>query len=139
MLFDNINEKATIAKAKKVLKNFPRLDRMAKASYSLGSSGHYQDIKAKGVRTQTAQHEKHLVKTLTAEQERDAIKQAVEFLDDPHRTILLKKYCHHPKPTNFVIYTAIGYGSARFYELHNEALLLFAEVYKGGELLTVSD
>lgn len=139
MIFDNIDKKKTIAKAKKVLGTYPRLDRMAKAKYTLGSVSNYQDTKVKGQRSQTAPHETHLMKTLTAEQERDAIEQGIELLDDPYKTILLKKHCQYPKPMDVLIYTAIGYGSSQFYKLYSEALLLFAEVYKGGELLTVSD
>lgn len=134
--FDNIDETATIAKVKKVLNSFRRLDRIAGSQYSLSSSGNWQEIKTSLAPNKMAKHEEHLLRTIAAEQERDRIRRTAESLEEPYRSILLLKFCQREKLFNWEVQERLGYGATRFYELQNEALLMFAECFKGGELLT---
>jgi ArpU family phage transcriptional regulator len=135
-MFFNINDKESTKRAKKVLNSFRRLDRIARASYNLKSSANYQQTNTKGTRQPGADHEKHLLKALEAEQERDRIKRTAESLDEPYKSLLVLKFCQREKLFNWEIQEQLGYGATRFYELQNEAFLQFAECFKGGELLT---
>lgn len=134
--FDNIDETATIAKAKKVLNSFRRLDRIAGSQYSLSSSGNWQEAKTSHTPRKTAKHEEHLLRVITVEQERDRIRRTAESLEEPYRSILLLKFCEKFKSSNLVICQKLGYSESTFYHKQKQALLQFAECYKGGELLT---
>jgi ArpU family phage transcriptional regulator len=78
-------------------------------------------------------------RVITAEQERDRIRRTAESLKDPYRSILLLKFCQRDKWLDWQIYERLGYGKARFYELQNEAFLMFAEIYDGGRLLVYEE
>lgn len=138
-MFLNINDKESIKRAKKVLNSFRRLDRIARASYSLKSSANYQQTMNKGTRQRGADHEKHLLKVLEAEQERDMIKQTVESLDEPYKSLLVLKFCQRDKWFDWQIYERLGYEKSRFYELQKEALSMFAEIYDSGRLLVYDE
>ncbi|MGT2926876.1 ArpU family phage packaging/lysis transcriptional regulator [Streptococcus cuniculipharyngis] len=77
-----------------------------------------------------------VVNKVSAEQEIEAIERGFnKILSERHRYILLHKHLLNEVEYDYVIYGDLGYESARYYELLEEAYLSFANTYRSGILL----
>lgn len=71
-----------------------------------------------------------------AEAELEAIEYAVTHLLDPmHRRMLHDKYMVSCPKTHFEIREEIGYEKSQYYDMISDALLAFAELYRGSCLV----
>lgn len=68
---------------------------------------------------------------VSAEQELDAIERAVNGIFDPeYRLILIDKYLLTYPKTDCDIYTNLGYEKSQYYNMLDNALISFSELYK---------
>ncbi|QBX23970.1 hypothetical protein Javan170_0029 [Streptococcus phage Javan170] len=76
------------------------------------------------------------INRVSAEQELDAIERAVNGIFDPeYRLILIDKYLLTYPKTDCDIYTNLGYEKSQYYNMLDNALMSFSELYKEGVLL----
>lgn len=135
-LFREIDEKATQAKAKKILQTYRRLCRIAGSEYTLRSTSAFSDQPRSKNNQPSKGLETFVVKRLDAERERAEIDKAINLLSsDMYKEILIRRFCKARQCSNICIYMELDLSESEFYREQSKALLEFAEWYKAGELL----
>ncbi|WP_270236387.1 ArpU family phage packaging/lysis transcriptional regulator [Streptococcus anginosus] len=135
-LFREIDEKATQAKAKKILQTYRRLCRIAGSEYTLRSTSAFSDQPRSKNNQPSKGLETFVVKRLDAEREIAEIDKAINLLSsDMYKEILIRRFCKARQCSNICIYMELDLSESEFYREQNKALLEFAEWYKAGELL----
>ena len=135
-LFREIDEKATQAKAKKILQAYRRLCRIAGSEYTLRSASAFSDQPRSKNNQPSNGLETFVVKRLDAERERAEIDNAISLLSsDMYKEILIRRFCKARQCSNICIYMELDLSESEFYREQSKALLEFAEWYKAGELL----
>ena len=135
-LFREIDEKATQAKAKKILQTYRRLCRIAGSEYTLRSASVFSDQTRSKNNQPSKGLETFVVKRLDAEREKVEIDKAISLLSsDMYKEILIRRFCKARQCSNICIYMDLDLSESEFYREQSKALLEFAEWYKAGELL----
>lgn len=135
-LFREIDEKATQAKAKKILQTYRRLCRIAGSEYTLRSTSAFSDQPRSKNNQPSKGLETFVVKRLDAEREKAEIDKAISLLSsDMYKEILIRRFCKARQCSNICIYMELDLSESEFYREQSKALLEFAEWYKAGELL----
>ena len=135
-LFREIDEKATQAKAKKILQTYRRLCRIAGSEYTLRSASAFSDQPHSKNNQPNKGLETFVVKRLDAEREIAEIDNAISLLSsDVYKEILIRRFCKARQCSNICIYMELDLSESEFYREQSKALLEFAEWYKAGELL----
>ncbi|HFI0404346.1 TPA: ArpU family phage packaging/lysis transcriptional regulator [Streptococcus suis] len=127
-----IDEKKTIATAKRYLKQYPRLKAIARSTTILQSNWNVSD-KIKSGTTRNTQEDR-ILDRIAITQEAEEIERAISCLDEVYRHILTQKYIRCTRK-DYALYQEFNMGKSAFYETLQVALLDFACVFKGGELL----
>lgn len=135
-LFREIDEKATQAKAKKILQTYRRLCRIAGSEYTLRSASAFSDQPRSKNNQPSKGLETFVVKRLDAEREKAEIDKAISLLSsDMYKEILIRRFCKARQCSDICIYMELDLSESEFYREQSKALLEFAEWYKAGELL----
>lgn len=135
-LFREIDEKATQAKAKKILQTYRRLCRIAGSEHTLRSASAFSDQPRSKNNQPNKGLETFVVKRLDAEREKAEIDNAISLLSsNVYKEILLRRFCKARQCSNICIYMELDLSESEFYREQSKALLEFAEWYKAGELL----
>ena len=135
-LFQEIDEKATQAKAKKILQTYRRLCRIAGSEYTLRIASAFSDQPRSKNNQPSKGLETFVVKRLDAEREKAEIDKAISLLSsDMYKEILIRRFCKARQCSNICIYMELDLSESEFYREQSKALLEFAEWYKAGELL----
>lgn len=135
-LFREIDEKATQAKAKKILQTYRRLCRIAGSEYTLRIASAFSDQPRSKNNQPSKGLETFVVKRLDAEREKAEIDNAISLLSsDVYKEILIRRFCKARQCSNICIYMDLDLSESEFYREQSKALLEFAEWYKAGELL----
>ncbi|WP_150202537.1 ArpU family phage packaging/lysis transcriptional regulator [Streptococcus constellatus] len=135
-LFREIDEKATQAKAKKILQTYRRLCRIAGSEYTLRSTSAFSDQPRSKNNQPSKGLETFVVKRLDAEREIAEIDKAINLLSsDMYKEILIRRFCKARQCSNICIYMELDLSESEFYREQSKAWLEFAEWYKAGELL----
>lgn len=135
-LFREIDEKATQAKAKKILQTYRRLCRIAGSEYTLRIASAFSDQPRSKNNQPSKGLETFVVKRLDAEREKAEIDNAISLLSsDVYKEILIRRFCKARQCSNICIYMELDLSESEFYREQSKALLEFAEWYKAGELL----
>ncbi|MCK1191456.1 ArpU family phage packaging/lysis transcriptional regulator [Streptococcus uberis] len=136
MFLPELDINATKANAKRKLREYPRWRRIANdidkqkitSSFSFEPRQKYSSPN-KAVETIA-------INRVDAELELEAIEQAVNGIDDQLlRKIIYLKYLSPQKVRDKEIYMDMLYSETFFYNKLSEAIVCFAEIYRGGELL----
>ncbi|MBO0481816.1 ArpU family phage packaging/lysis transcriptional regulator [Candidatus Enterococcus courvalinii] len=131
-LFGVIKEKETKAKAKKLLKNYKRLERQ------VGHRVRLQGVHLSDMPKSQTKHdamENQLIRRLDAEKKCEEIIEAVYRLDEQEREILRLTFLAIDTQTNYQIAQQLGYSERSVQRFKAQALIHFAETYKSGELI----
>lgn len=103
-LFQEIDEKATQAKAKKILQTYRRLCRIAGSEYTLRSASAFSDQPRSKNNQPSKGLETFVVKRLDAEREKTEIDKAVSLLSsDMYKEILIRRFCKARQCSNICI------------------------------------
>lgn len=135
MLLPEIDEKATIKRCKRKLREYPRWREIAHdgAEQKITQEFTFMPRGGSGVNRPV---ENIAVRRVDALNELEAIEQAVSGLYRPdYRRILIEKYLAYPPKPNWQIAQSIGFERTAFQELLNNAILAFAELYRNGQLV----
>ncbi|HFI0395204.1 TPA: ArpU family phage packaging/lysis transcriptional regulator [Streptococcus suis] len=89
-------------------------------------------------RTISNTHEDRLLNRIAITQEVEEIERAISCLDEVYKHILTQKYIRCTRK-DYALYQEFNMGKSAFYETLQVALLDFACVFKGGELLQYLD
>ncbi|HFI0306343.1 TPA: ArpU family phage packaging/lysis transcriptional regulator [Streptococcus suis] len=134
--FPEIDEKQTIRNAKRKLKEYPRWRRIANdvGEQKVTAVYTFEPRQAHGNPSRPV--ERLAINKTDAEAELEAIEYAVTHLLDPmHRRMLHDKYMVNCPKTHFEIREEIGYEKSQYYDMISDALLAFAELYRGSCLV----
>lgn len=127
----NIDVKQTTANAKRVLKAYCSLKRIAKAqqlrSQRLSNMPKYH--------SNENQQEKKTTARLIAAEEFAAINAAIATLGADAQRVLKGCYCGEVTETSVSIYMDIGVAKSTYSRIKRDALIQFAEAYEYEELL----
>lgn len=132
-LAPEIDFKQTKQNARKVLKQYRRLDRIAGRSLI--------DIRSPIITDMPRNHshgnkaEDALVQLADAEAERDAILSALMALSLTSRQILHYSFCVQDHYSNYKIAREVGYSERSIQRMKSEALIEFAEAYRNGKII----
>lgn len=138
--FPEINESKTRENAKKILRGYPRWRRVANDKDGQKVTSTYSFMPRNPSSDTTSQIEKLAIRKVDAEMELDAIEQAVSELHDPYyRRILFEKYLDKYRKKDRTIYTALSISESSYYETLDKALLAFAELYRNGEQVAITE
>lgn len=134
-LFDDIDEKETIRRAKKKLSEYPRWREIA-CDDPIQKVTQEFTFQPRGGAGPNKAVEKLAVRRVDAMIELEEIEQAVSRLFNPtYRYILFSKFLKNQKDLNYEIYNYLGIERTKFQELYNNALLAFAEQYRDAVLV----
>lgn len=130
-----IDEKRTLIRCKKKLREYPRWREIAQDSAQQRITQSFTFEPRKSLRPSRAVE--HLaLRKVEAENELEEIEQAVSRLYRPdHRLILWRKFLEFPTSTNYLIAQELGLESTAFQKLLNQSLLAFAHSYRNGCLV----
>ncbi|MCE2078540.1 ArpU family phage packaging/lysis transcriptional regulator [Streptococcus thermophilus] len=135
MLLPEIDEKATIKRCKRKLREYPRWREIAHDSAEQKITQEFTFM-PRGGGSVNKPVENIAVRRVDALNELEAIEQAVSGLYRPdYRRILIEKYLAYPPQPNWKIAQAIGFERTAFQELLNHSILAFAELYRDGQLV----
>ena len=130
-----INEKATIKRCKRKLREYPRWREIAHDSAEQKITQEFTFI-PRGGNGVSRPVENIAVRRVDAMNELEAIEEAHRnIVDKRYRVIIYRRFLQHPPAPNWVIGQELGYARTRFQELVNLACLAFAENYRNGELI----
>ncbi|MBM7635575.1 ArpU family phage packaging/lysis transcriptional regulator [Streptococcus saliviloxodontae] len=134
MFLPELDEKKTRANAKRKLKEIPRWQLLANTKDKQRvTTTLSHEPKAKTGKN-NSQVERLALTKVSAEQELEEIKKAIDLLTEPiYKEILKCKYYKRQK--DFITFTELDYSEAMFYILLNKALIEFAFAYRGRILL----
>ncbi|GAB2496015.1 hypothetical protein GCM10008929_17390 [Alkalibacterium psychrotolerans] len=119
----NLNTKATVDRAKNVLKEYRKAKRLApdeidfkyKRRSEIGSLGLY------------------------ALEQLTYLDEAISSLKEEQKEIIMKRYVQIEEISDIEIYYSLGYSESAYYRQLKKALVKFAEAYKAGELLVFKE
>lgn len=136
VFFPEIDEKKTIANAKRKLREYPRWRRIANDIGGQKVTQTYSFDLRNPTGTPSRPVERLAINKVDAERELDAIEYAVTNLFDPlHRRIIYDKYLRTKTKKNWEIEGEIKYEKTQFHKLLSNALLAFSEQYRSGVLV----
>ncbi|MFQ8724160.1 MAG: ArpU family phage packaging/lysis transcriptional regulator [Streptococcus thermophilus] len=135
MLLPEIDEKATIKRCKRKLREYSRWREIAHDSAEQKITQEFTFM-PRGGSVVSRPVENIAVRRVDAMNELEAIEQAVSGLYRPdYRRILIEKYLAYPPKPNWQIAQSIGFERTAFQELLNNSILAFAELYRDGRLI----
>lgn len=133
--FPEIDVKKSRENACKILEGYKRWCRVAGEPMVQRVTASYT-LTPKGPSGNTSQVERLAIRKADADAEVAAIERAVSGLLEPYqRRILYEKHMVSPRRKDWEIYNELGMSETTFYEIYNQALLAFAELYRNGEQL----
>lgn len=134
--FPEINIEKTKANARRKLREYPRWRRVANDVDGQKVTQTFTfDLRDKNG-SPSKPVERLALKKVDAQAELADIEQAVnQILNPVKRRILFEKYLKDEPSYDYEIYQELGYESARYYELLDEALLSFANCYDSEKLV----
>lgn len=132
-LLREVNFRETRSNARKILKNFRRLERIAGRSLIDVRSPIITDMPKSEPYGNKA--EDAFIQVADAEAERDAIIAALMALGLISRQILHYTYCSRDHHSNRRIADELGYSVRQIERMKSEALVEFAESYRSGKLI----
>lgn len=136
MFFPEVDKEKTKSNARRKLREYPRWRAVAQDSVSQNVTAQYTFEPRQALREPSRAVERLALNKTVADQELEAIEQAVSRLFDPvHRRILYDKYLKTWQKPDVVIYTELGYERSRYYEMLDNALIAFAEQYREASLV----
>ncbi|SUO71006.1 ArpU family phage packaging/lysis transcriptional regulator [Streptococcus pyogenes] len=134
--FPEIDIQKTKSNAKRKLREYPRWRRIANDVDTQKVTATYSFEPRQPYGTPSKPVERLALNRVSAEQELDAIEQAVSMILEPERRrILYDKYLAPYKKVDKVIYTELCMSESFYYDTLDIALLAFAELYREGVLL----
>lgn len=137
MLFQEINEKKTIANVKKVLRQYPRIREIACDMPEQRVTQMFT-FEPRGSSGLSKQVEKLAIRRVDASRELGEIEQAVSRLfNSKYRFILFNKYLATEPMLNYEIQEKLWIEKTKFQEYLNSACLAFAEQYRNGSLVVL--
>lgn len=137
MLFQEINEKKTIANVKKVLRQYPRIREIACDMPEQRVTQMFT-FEPRGSGGPSKQVEKLAIRRVDASRELEEIEQAVSRLfNSKYRFILFNKYLATEPMLNYEIQEKLWIEKTKFQEYLNRACLAFAEQYRNGSLVVL--
>ena len=131
--FKEVNFNATRANAKRTLKNYRRLKRIAGRS-SIDIKSPIMDDMPKAPRYGN-RVEDAIIQRADSEDELQAIDNALEALSMTSRQILRLYFCKADRYSNQAIAYEVGYSLRSIEDYKAQALIEFAEAYKHGVLI----
>lgn len=136
MFLPEIDIKATKANAKRKLREYPRWKRLANDSNGQHITASYSfEPRQKNLAPNRAV-ERLAINKVDAENELEAIEQAVTGISEQElREIICKKYLSPYKITDKEIYNDMLCSETYLYNRVQEAVINFAELYRAGELV----
>ncbi|MHC5250459.1 ArpU family phage packaging/lysis transcriptional regulator [Enterococcus sp. LJL90] len=132
-LFREIDIRQTKMNAKRVLKNYRRLDRISgRSSFDIKSPiiTNMPRSDSYGNRVEEA-----MLQHADAEAERNEILAALMSLGLTSRQILYSTFCAPDSMSNYAIGRDVGYSERSIERMKGEALVEFAEAYRNGKLI----
>lgn len=136
MFFPEIDEKKTIANAKRKLREYPRWKRIAQDVDNQKVTATYSFEPRQAHGTPSRPVEKLAINRVDAESELEAIEHSVNnILEAERRKILIDKYLSCYKKPDKIIYTELCISESTFYDELEIALMAFAELYREGSLI----
>ena len=137
MLFQEINEKKTIANVKKVLRQYPRIREIACDMPEQRVTQMFT-FEPRGSGGPSKQVEKLAIRRVDASRELEEIEQAVSRLfNSKYRFILFNKYLATEPMLNYEMQEKLWIEKTKFQEYLNRACLAFAEQYRNGSLVVL--
>ncbi|MBZ1352032.1 ArpU family transcriptional regulator [Streptococcus sp. LPB0406] len=138
--FPDINEIKTKENAKRILKGYPRWRRVANDTDSQRVTTTYSFMPRNPSSGRDSQVEKLAIRKVDAEIELDAIEQAVSRLHDPlYRRILFEKYLQWNCKKDETIAMDLSLSESSYYDILDKSLMAFAELYRNGEQVEISE
>ena len=134
--FPEINVEKTKRNAKRKLKEYPRWRRVANDvdGQKVTATYTFEPRQAHGDPSRPV--ERLAINRVDAQAELEAIEYAVGHLFDPmHRKLLNDRYLMAYPKSHFEIREEIGYEKSQYYDMVSNALLAFAELYRGSCLV----
>lgn len=133
-LFKDIDTKETKLRAKRVLATYRRLSRIAGQDEINLRSPIITDM-PRTPSSYTNKSEDATCIRIDAENELRAIDTAISRVSQISKEIISMTFCENDKLTAFAIGMEIGYSERSVKDLKAQALLEFADVYRGGKLI----
>lgn len=132
MILDNLDEDATCAKAKKLLRSFHRFERVAGRKLTVLQSPRMDGMP----RTQSIENhnEERIYQRLVAQEEVPAILAAIETLDEDSQIIINGQYIKH-NWSNVAMADELRMSRSTFNSAKKAAIVAFAEAFYYEELL----
>ena len=135
----SINEKQTIAKARKLLEQYHRIKRVAMQEVYQPLTAQITPIPTGKVKNQNSSKiEIGVQRKLEATDTLQAIDQAIHVLSDKDKHRITAKFMSGTQTFDYEIYNTENISQSTYYRQLHEALLNFAECYKGGQLLVLN-
>lgn len=134
--FPEIDEKQTIRNAKRKLKEYPRWRRIANDVDGQKVTAVYTFEPRQANSDPSRPVERLAINRVDAQAELEAIEYAVGHLFDPmYRKLLNDRYLMSYPKSHYEIREEIGYEKSQYYDMISNALLAFAELYRGSCLV----
>lgn len=134
-LLPAIDEKRTLIRCKKKLREYPRWREIAQDSAQQRITQSFT-FEPRNSQSPNRAVERLVIRKLEAENELEEIEQAVSRLFRPdYRLILWRKFLAYPTSPNYLIAQELGVESTAFQKLLNQALLAFSHSYRHGSLV----
>lgn len=135
-LLPEIDTKKTIQQAKRKLREYPVWREIARDRFTQKVTASYSFEPRQAHGRPSRPVERLAISRVDAQMELEDIEQAVNQIIQPiKRRILYEKYLKDEPSYDYEIYQELGYESARYYELLDEALLSFANCYDSEKLV----
>ncbi|MGC6768619.1 ArpU family phage packaging/lysis transcriptional regulator [Enterococcus sp. LJL128] len=134
MIFPEIDKKKTKDNARKVLKAYPKLLRLAEASDLPNITSSYTFELRQSEKGGSGSFEFILEKESRAGQELRKIAKGINKLSSFERQLLYDKFINN-KETNVALYMKYHISESKFYRELDRALIHFAESYDSGRLV----
>ncbi len=134
--FPEIDEKQTIRNAKRKLKEYQRWRRIANDVDGQKVTAVYTFEPRQAHGDPSRPVERLALNRVDAQAELEAIEYAVGHLFDPmYRKLLNDRYLMSYPKSHYEIREEIGYEKSQYYDMISNALLAFAELYRGSCLV----
>lgn len=130
-----VDEIKTADKARALLNNYFRIERIAGESYSPRLTASYSQVPKGYTGTVSNPTEKMVARKLDAQSELVAIHEAVSLLSDQAQILIKAKYMNRADFSTVAVYMDLAMSESSFYRKMRIALVEFAEAYKCGTLL----
>lgn len=131
---DDIDERATIIKAKKLLNQYTKYSWM---NFESLHGQRYDTTKVTTSRDADTPLDRFLMKKDELYSQMVAINEAVKQIDDDQARLIKMKYLERNKQPDYVIYNSMNVSERTYYRQINKALFSLALEYKGVPSLVV--